>query len=167
MMYENVVKDFALRTRKNLEALEKYQSEGAEVFEATQLINSMLGLLIFPQQKYVSSIPKASIEDLQRDGWVVPKVRGSFRQVSDLNQLIRYLRNAIAHFNVEFIGDGQNQIALLKLWNMTPVYKNGKKQRKPDGSIIEKKNWEAELSLDDLRKITNKFIDLILKQNIT
>jgi hypothetical protein len=165
MLYENVVKDFAKRTRKNMEAIENYQTTGAEVFEATQLINSMLGLLVFPQQKYVASIPQTPLDELERDGWPVPKVRGSFKQVTDLNQLIRYLRNAITHFNIEFIGDGQNQIAMLKVWNMAPVRKNGKALRKADGSPVEKKNWEAELSLNDLRKLADRFIDMLLEHN--
>ncbi len=36
--------------------------------------------------------------------------------------------------------------------------------RDANGNIVEQKNWKAELSLDDLRKITDKFIDLLLKQ---
>ena len=62
MMYEEVVLDFALRTRKNLEAIEALQRLDAGVFEVTQQINSMLGLLVFPQQEYVESIPKTPLE---------------------------------------------------------------------------------------------------------
>ncbi len=163
MMYEEVVRDFALRTRKNLEAIEALQSLDAGVFEVTQLINSMLGLLVFPQQEYVESIPKTPLEELRRDGWPIPRVTGEFQQVTDLNQLVRYLRNAVAHFNIVFIGDGENNIKVLRVWNMAPVRnENGKMLRGQDGKIVEEKNWEAELTVHQLRGIATRFIDLLL-----
>ena len=151
MMYEEVIRDFAERTRANLRAIERLQSEGGRVYEITQLVNSTLGLLVFPQQKYVNQIPHLPLEQLEQHGWPIPKIRGDFRQVSDLNQLVRYLRNAIAHFNIQFIGDGQNQICLLRVWNTDPRSR--------------RKTWEAELSVDDLRKISNRFIDLLLNEH--
>ena len=42
MMYENVVRDFAARTRKNLRVIEHLEADGQEVYEVTQLVNSML-----------------------------------------------------------------------------------------------------------------------------
>ena len=81
----------------------------------------MLGLLVFPQQEYVDSIPRTPLEELRRDGWPIPRVIGQFQQVTDLNQLIRYLRNAVAHFNIEFVGDGESNIKILRVWNMAPV----------------------------------------------
>lgn len=57
MMYEEVIHDFAQRTRKNLKVIESLQEAGLEVFEVTQLVNSCLGLLVFPQQNFVKKIP--------------------------------------------------------------------------------------------------------------
>jgi hypothetical protein len=106
----------------------------------------MLGLLVFPQQEFVDRIPATPLEQLRHSGWPVPEVRGRFRQVSDLRQLIRYLRNAIAHFNVRFLGDGLGQIRGLHVWNER---QNGER------------NWEAELSVDDIRGIAERFIELL------
>lgn len=165
MLYENIIRDFALRTRENLSVIERLHVEGEEVFETTQLINSMLGLLIFPQQEYVKKIPRTSLTQLKTDGWPIPKVTGGFQQVSDLNQLIRYLRNAIAHFNVFFLTDEREQITGLRVWNMQPVRDNSNRViRDANNEIIERKNWETELSLNDLRQITDKFIDLLIQQ---
>lgn len=151
MMYEEVIRDFAERTRANLRAVEELRAEGKEVYEVTQLVNSTLGLLVFPQQEYVDRIPHTPLEQLKQDGWPIPRIRGGFQQVSDLNELIRYLRNAIAHFNIEFIGDGRNEIKFLRVWNTNP--RNGKR------------TWEAELSAEDLRKIANCFVDLLLEKS--
>ncbi len=48
MMYKEVIQDFARRTRKNLEAIDRLHAEGRQVYEVTQLVNSTLGLLVFP-----------------------------------------------------------------------------------------------------------------------
>ncbi len=163
MIYEEVVRDFALRTRKNIQAIEGLHKLNAEVFEVTQLINSMLGLLVFPQQEYVDAIPRKPLEELQREGWPIPQVTGNFQQVTDLNQLIRYLRNAVAHFNIKFIGDSESNIRVLRVWNMVPVRnESGQAVRDRNGNIVEEKNWEAELTVTQLHSIANRFIDLLL-----
>lgn len=147
-MYEDVVRDFALRTRKNLEAIETLREhQTTEVFEATQLVNSMLGLLVFRQQECVEAIPRTPLEELLREGWLIPRVIGNFPQVSDLNELVKKLRNAVAHYDIKFIGDGEDHISILRVWNMA------------SGRM----NWEVELSLTELRGIANRFIDLILQ----
>lgn len=77
----------------------------------------MLGLLVFPREGFIDQIPSTLLTDLAAAGWPVPKVVGDFRQAEDLRELVRYLRNAIAHFNIEFIGDASNEIRILKVWN--------------------------------------------------
>jgi len=151
MMYKEVIQDFARRTRKNLEVIDQLHAEGREVYEVTQLVNSTLGLLVFPQQEYVDQIPRTPLDELRRDGWPIPKVTGRFEQVRDLNQLIRYLRNAITHFNIKFIGDGQNEIEVLRVWNEDRG----------------RKTWEAVLSVSDLRGIAERFIEFLLNEDET
>ena len=68
MMYEEVVRDFARRTKANLLAIERLSASGEEVYEVTQLVNSMLGLLVLPQQEFVDRIPETPLEQLRRDG---------------------------------------------------------------------------------------------------
>ncbi len=151
MNYQDIVKDFAQRTKHNLETLRALQAErpDVEIFEVTQLINSLLGLLVFPQQRFVNNIPQTPLEEMVKSGWAVPQVHGKFKQVENLNQLIRYLRNAVAHCNIEFTADEMGQINGLIVWN----YNN------PRENTV---NWEARLSLVDIEKITDRFIELIL-----
>lgn len=162
MNYHDVVRDFALRTRANLEAVDRLKADGRKVYETTQLINSMLGLLVFPQQRYVVRIPEIALADLERDGWPIPKVRGTFKQVRNLNELIRYLRNAVSHFNIEFLDSGGRGIEAVRVWNMRPVKgPDHKTLRDANGKVIEEKNWEAELGVTELRGIAERFIDLL------
>jgi hypothetical protein len=150
MEYQQLVQDFALRTRANIRIIQKIQKEQPEIefFEVTQLINSLLGLLIFPQQRYIDRIPEIPLQNLEEDGWPVPKiVGGDYPQVKNLKELIRYLRNAIAHCNIEFISDQNKQLHGLRLWNIRRY-------------II---TWKAELTIADIEKLTEKFIDLLLE----
>jgi hypothetical protein len=149
MEYQSLVKDFALRTRKNLEAVREIQrTDPDKVYEVTQLINSMLGLLVFPQQKYFDNIPSTPIAELKKEGWPVPQVIGVYPDVIDLRELLRYLRNAAAHFNLEFDNDDRGQIAGLRVWNTNPR--------------TQQITWMACLSVGDLEAITDKFVALIL-----
>jgi hypothetical protein len=150
MNYDDLLRDFARRTRRNLEELRTLQRSNpkAEVYEVTQLVNSMLGLLVFPQQLYINRIPKTPLSDLVSKGWAIPEVRGNYPQVENLNQLVRYLRNAISHCNLEFLSDGDGNIRGLTVWNTNPRTK----------AIT----WRAELTVDDIEKIANKFTDLLI-----
>jgi len=149
MEYKNVVKDFAERTKRNLEYIRRaYRDESqAQVYEVTQLINSMLGLLVFPEQCYFNDIPEIPFCKLEADGWPKIKVSPGFPQVKTLKCLMKYLRNAVAHFNMEFLTDLNCQISGVRVWNKNP------KTRKTI--------WMSELSLDDLEKITERFIEML------
>lgn len=161
MDYEHLIHDFANRTFKNLEYIEKHLDDPeAEVYEVTQLINSMLGLLVFPQQTYVNRIPKYSLSELKEMGWPEVKVTSliqesaDYRPCTDLRMLIRYLRNSISHFNLIFLTDSNTNISGIRVWNIDTFNK-----KKP-------KIWEAELDLETLKILTKKFIELIENQAI-
>jgi hypothetical protein len=153
MNYRELVKDFAQRTKTNLETLRAFQLDrpDKEVFEVTQLVNLLLGLLVFPEQEFITKIPETPIKELVETGRPVPQVYGEFEQVENLKQLIRYLRNAVAHFNIKFTENERGQINGLIVWNYNH----------PREKII---NWRAKLTLDDIEKLTDRFIELILKE---
>ena len=152
MAYQNLVRDFASRTRANLETLRDFQKaqSDVEVYEVTQLINSMLGLLVFPQQRYIDRIPKTPLGELASQGWPSPKVEGNYPQVKDLRELVRYLRNAITHCNLQFLVDEREQINGLRVWNTNPR--------------TDQTTWMAKLSIEDIEKITDRFIQLLLEK---
>ena len=146
--HQAVIVDFARRTRENLLFIEHAEEQGASVFEVTQLANSMLGLLIFPQQRYMNHIPETPLSDLVEQGWPEIKPTEGKLEKDNLKQLVRTLRNSLAHCNVEFIANHEGHISGLRLWNTPP--------RQP--KVL---TWKAELSLADLRTIAMKFIGLI------
>lgn len=148
MNYHDLVKDFARRTQKNLEFIERYKDDpGSEVYEVTQLINSLLGLIVFPEQRFYNYIPEIPLAELEREGWRCPRVRGNYPQVANLRELARYMRNAIAHSNLQFLDDRHSgSISGIILWNENRRVKD----------------WEVELTIPELKDLTEKFINLIL-----
>lgn len=87
--------EFIARTQKNLIAIECLKEKGVEVYEVTQLLNSMLGLLIFPRERFYKKIQPKSWDEMVEEGWPLPS--GDNAHVSDLEELIRHMRNAVAH----------------------------------------------------------------------
>ena len=152
MEYEKLVQDFAYRTRKNLDALlylkRTKPDNNIEVYEVTQLINSMLGLLVFPKERYFDKIPKTPLSELANQGWPISTVEGNY-EVKDLQELVRYLRNAIVHCNLEFLSNEKKEITGLRVWN----------------SRYGQTTWKASLTIEDIEKIAYRFIELILKDS--
>ncbi len=160
MNYQSFVYDFVARTKANLEVIEEIAdresyliandaatSREVSVYEVTQLINSLLGLIVLPQQNYFNEIPKIPLADLEKSGWPRPLMQGNLpKDFENLNDLMRYVRNSIAHFNIRFLDDA-GKISGLKIWN---VNKAGKT------------NWTAQLSITDLKLLVEKFTNLIL-----
>jgi len=122
MEYQNLINDFARRTRANLVPMRHLQTSHPEleIYEVTQLINSMVGLLVFPKERYIRQIPLIPLVELESQGWSIPNVVGDYPQVKYLNELVSYLRNGIAHCNLEFISDDGKQLRRLKIWNINP-----------------------------------------------
>ena len=144
---DDILLDFARRTKMNLEYIEeKVKSEpNNELFEVTQLVNSLLGLLVFPFEKYRRKIPDKSLKQLEEMGWIAPRIIGSFPQVPNLHTLIRYLRNAVSHFNIKFVADKNNVIDGVHVWN----------------EYEKKTTWKAEMKIHELRNNVYKFIEII------
>lgn len=157
--YKDVIRDFAERTRENLLRVREITEQQVDLpddertaFEVTQLINSMLGLLVFPQQQYFDTIPETPIDDLLADGWPAIEVESVdpewAKPPEHLHDLMRYLRNGIAHFNVEFT-ERRGILTGMRIWN------KNKKGRT---------TWKAQISLEELELITDKFTKMLLEE---
>lgn len=143
----SVVKDFARRTLANLHFIEANKKQ-PDVYEVTQLINSMLGLLVFPKEEFwdtISPIPLSDIPSIQkmvirRDTYKDP--------CNDLKTLIRHIRNSLSHFRIEFRND-KNYISRIE---MSDEY-NGQQ-------------WSAEMSIFDLRDFVVWFVTGIVDGSV-
>lgn len=99
---------FAKRTQKNLEYIANAQINDEDVHPVTQVILSMLGIVIFPWETSAFDIvKKRKIPVLSAEGWPKWKMNGA-KRVIELHDLIKVLRNAIAHGNIEFDSDSRS-----------------------------------------------------------
>lgn len=157
---EELLRDFIQRTKQNLIVIEEadFKDPKSIVYPTTQLINSLLGLLVFPFEHMGDQIPYKDLQDLEKEGWVIPKVIGRFEQVKDLRQFIAYLRNSVSHFNIDFNPDANNEIKSIivcnKKWNKVT-------------SKYDIPNWKAEITILGLRDNVLRFIDLLLSPDKT
>jgi hypothetical protein len=149
MKYENLLHDFADRTRVNLELIQKAHRTGGSGYEVTQLINSLLGLLVLPAERF--SIPQTPLGELIENGWPIPTVHGEFQEATDLRQLVRCLRNAVAHFNIKFSTDRNNNISGITVWNCSVT----------TNPTETKRVWEATFDLIQLEQIVLRFVELV------
>lgn len=87
------VKDFVLRTKENI-------SCGNHPYKVTQLVNSLVGLLILPKERYYTNI-----QDNMLDSELLANIRSKITinnpcKHCSLKYIVRRMRNAIAHFHI-------------------------------------------------------------------
>jgi len=141
--------EFIARTEANLRAIDELSKQGANVYEVTQLINSLLGLLIFPKERMFYKIPHIRREDMEREGWPLPYEEKS--QVRNLRELVKSIRNAVAHFNIELTHD-ENEIVGIRFENYSL-----------DDEDKKEPIWVGKFELDSLRRFVYMLLARIRK----
>ena len=141
---KRVIQDFAARTITNLEFVENYErTHKSDVYEVTQLINSLLGLIVFPYEKISKSLPQIRLNELINNGWPRLSITLDVDGCNTLGQLIKNMRHGISHSNIIFAANEQNEIVGIVLWNCR--------------SKTNIKIWEVRMSIRDLKEIVCKF----------
>ena len=157
----------ACRTRKNLEYIYNAKASKEDVEEFTQLLNSMLGMVISLREDYFKGghVSWDRVEDLgllhEREnlknvtGKKATPVSPSLQEVNSFSQLITKLRNAFAHSCFKLtIDDGSNQITGVTVWNVPLGQDNRPKNRV----------WEADISEHDLKSLAYLVVEYIEKE---
>jgi HEPN pEK499 p136 len=145
-------RDFIERTMSNLafiEAAEKVDGKGP--YEFTQLVNSFLMAFIHAKSNWLDSFPEMPFpaKDWPEIKWL--NVGHPKSEPKNARELVKKIRNALAHGNFTILSDGKNEICAVELWN-TPT------EEIP--TII----WQsAEISVDDLHKILEAFASQIVE----
>ncbi len=144
MYPQNLVPDIMRRTMTNLRFVEQHrQNDGP--FEVTQLVNSFLGAMAHPWEQFKSELNQLSLQDAERDGWPrVVKERPKDQAPQSLGDLLRLVRNSLAHGNIKFLPDDANEICALRIWNKD----NGRR------------TWGATVPVEDMRRFLDRFVDL-------
>lgn len=150
----------ARRSRKNLDFIHAQKERGADVEEFTQLLNSMLGMLICLREEYFkgdevtwADVRQYGLQPIHIEGDAPTTAYPELQHSKTFSKLISKLRHAFAHNCFELVG---NPITAVKVWNMPP----NDKSNKPSNRI-----WQAKLSEQQLRQIADLFIDFLEKKH--
>jgi hypothetical protein len=137
------VKDLMNRTMFNLKFVqEKRRPNGP--YEVTQLINSFLGAMAHPWEEWKKQLSEMPLDEAQQKGWPVIVTEERSRDTPEsLGDLIRVMRNAMAHGNLRFDSRG-GEIVALHLWN-----RGGGKD-----------TWRARVEVEDLHRFLTRFVAL-------
>ena len=122
-MYAEFIKDFATRTLENLKYIEQANANGEHVFEITQLINSFLGLIVFPQEKDEERVFEISVDPQTIERVYSGRKRNTYkgeRKEENLKNLIYHFRNAISHGHIEASMNKENEICKLSFRDVNP-----------------------------------------------
>lgn len=126
--------------RRTLELARGYEGP----HDATLLVNCLLGLLIVPKESLIAKIPQVEFEQIAEWG-IRPTSVKAFGKCEyghehrlNLRQLVRRLRNAVAHFRIE------------------PRHKGG---RVVGYSFRDRNGFHAEVGLDEIREFVSKLAE--------
>lgn len=143
-LYEELHRDFALRTKANLEYIKNaWNAEEPNVYNVTQLINSCLGMIVFIKEgRHLPICPihefnNAIIFEIIQDN---NNSNGSFRD------FIRRFRNAISHCRIEAYGTHKD-IEGFEL-------KDG-----PNGNT----NWHIKIGTDSIEALALALVDYVVE----
>lgn len=154
-----IIRDFIARTLRNLEFIETHAPERGEVtapsvYEVTQLINSMLGLLVFPREEFWTYFTITSLDELPEQ---FPTLRQQKHRIiiarhetSEFQALVRLMRNSFAHFGVE-TNAHTGQIEALILTN-----------RNPSGRVT----WQMRIRIAEMRAFVDWFAHGIMDSSL-
>lgn len=138
-MYDEFTKDFAARTLENLNYIETAEKNGETTYEVTQLINSFLGLIVFPQEQNEERVGRVSIDpkiidDLHLD--VTENTYTGRHKEVNLQNLIYHFRNAISHGHIEPHADKDKKIFGLEFYDCNPYNKKEEFRIKVEISLL-------------------------------
>lgn len=102
MEYKNLVKDFAKRTLENNKI---YNGK----YEVTNLINSSLGLFIFPEQNFFDKILNEWVSPELLDE-LITNTESTYEEPINLKNICKHIRNGIAHFRLKLMSNNSKEI---------------------------------------------------------
>src|SRR5208282_4398231 len=150
----------ARRTLKNLDFIKKNASS-TDVHPVTQVVNSLLGLLVLPVAKeelFFETFSKVKFKDPSNlldiratliHELPVPSLQVTmFGRCKDLSTFFKKIRNAVSHKHLEFSGDPDSRILADVKVTLKDCRRKGKYCGPPPDF-----DWEVTMTAEDLEKL--------------
>jgi hypothetical protein len=143
-LYAELHRDFALRTKANLEYIQNGWNAGEpNVYNVTQLINSCLGMIVFINESRY--LPKCPIREFN-DRIIFDTLHDKDNSNDSFNDFIRRFRNAISHCRIKAYGTHKD-IEGFEL-------KDG-----PNGNT----NWHIKIEIDSIEALALALVDYVVE----
>lgn len=136
--------DFALRTRENLELLNN------SPYDVTQLINSLIGLLIIPRDYGFRYINDDLLEPELRNAVFQCVNQNTYPSRTTLHSILTHMRNAVCHSRMKFHVDTAGSNAIAK--DIKTIEFNDRKNE--NGNVY---RFQMEISVELLQKFVYAF----------
>jgi hypothetical protein len=144
---------FAERTWKNLAFIEG-AARPEDVHLVTQVVNSLLGLVVFPWERgVVDKARRLSLPRLTQEGW--PEWRVTAGGTPQLWGLLRHLRNGIAHGHLRYSSDSR------ELAEVTITVEDWSSHECQTGELVWVLEWRGDIRADRLRDFCHRFVALV------
>jgi hypothetical protein len=148
MMPHEPVRDIMRRTMKNLEFIEARATADGP-YEVTQLINSFLGALAHPWESLRADLNAMPLSEAVARGWPnIAKERENDVEPRSLGNLVRFMRNGVAHGNLTFLPGSEGEIQAIRVVNKDPK-KNYRR------------TWGAIVTVEDMRVFLVRFVTVV------
>ena len=150
MMYASeteYVREYIDRTKWNYNFIKRV----SDSFEVTQLINSMVGLLIIPKERYLDQITDNLIDQGLLDK-MIRCIRKDDYSDTTLRGIVKHMRNAVAHGRIEFRAE-KPPLNGLPIIIHSVVFKDQTNPKQPS------KYFEIDIKADLLEKFLLAFAD--------
>jgi hypothetical protein len=139
------VLDIMRRSMQNLSFVEAAAGPSGP-YEVTQLINTFLGALVHPYEVMQNDLDAIPVSEAETLGWpAIVCERTSDSEPSSIGDLIRLMRNGVAHGNIEFLPAAWGEIHAIRIWN---VHRG-------------RRTWGAIVTIKNMRRLLAKFVVLI------
>jgi hypothetical protein len=166
---------FARRTLKNLNFIKK-AADDPNVHPVTQVVNSLLGLLVFPiekEQEFYATLSKVRFQDPSNLPLIqttlinrlsVPSLRiTKCGGCPNLGRFFKRVRNAISHKHLDFSGtDPDSRI----LADVKIILRDRPHKKKGTSGGPSNFDWEITLTAADLERISRYVADEVIKQGL-
>lgn len=174
------LKEFVKRTQVNLKVIEQQAKENPEsAFEVTQLLNSLFGLLILPEQKYYKLIYDLEADKTQQPCFTKLKESGRItykktaEKESQQKKKDQSKKNSISHMNQDMNVDKEIVYGdfIRHLRNSICHPKNTDIGQHQEGGEIKrflfkdtKDNFSVALNIEELKAVCEELCEALIKE---
>jgi hypothetical protein len=166
----NLSSGLAKRTLKNLDFIKHAVGTG-DVHFVTQVVNSLLALLVFPvekEQQFFKTFANIKFKDPSDLSTItatitkhlpVPSLQVAvFARCEDLATFFRKIRNAVSHKNLEFSGDADSRFPAAVTITL--------RDRPSKKGIPPPFDWEISMTVEDLEELSRFVAKEIIDQGL-